>query len=295
MQLEYYVSRQSEGERLNIFLRKNGVSLAQIKKVKFLPDGIMVDGQKQNTDYLLKAGQKVTVNIYDSRPRNSVKVQYRPMDIVYLDESCMVVNKPRGMPCHPSFNHPEDTLANLFVGWRRSRGQNMPCRIINRLDKSTSGLVLLALDSYSARCLPTGTQKLYRAIVQGHPQPENGLIDLPIARKEDSIITRCVRSDGQRALTEYSLNARGDGFSLMDIKLHTGRTHQIRVHFSHLGHPLAGDGLYGGDCRFINRRALHCRQLTFTSPHSGKKICLNRPLPEDMKTCATKIHIFETF
>lgn len=295
MQLQYFVSRKSEGERLNIFLRKNGVSLAQIKKVKFLPDGILVDGQKQNTDYLLKAGQAVTVNIYDSRPADSVKARYRPMDIVYLDESCMVVNKPRGMPCHPSFNHPDGTLANLFVGWRRSRGENMPCRIINRLDKSTSGLVLMALDPHSARRLSAGTKKLYKAIVQGHPQPENGLIYLPIARKEDSIITRCVRSDGQRALTEYSLSAAGDGFSLMDIKLHTGRTHQIRVHFSHIGHPLAGDELYGGDCRFISRRALHCRKLTFTSPYSQKEISLERPLPDDMKTCATKMHIFETF
>ncbi|MBQ7283589.1 MAG: RluA family pseudouridine synthase [Oscillospiraceae bacterium] len=292
MQIEFVVKSEDEGKSLTAFLRGNGVSLALIKRIKFLPDGIMVDGVKQNSDYKVKTGQTVVVNVADTAEnadKSTVIAQDIPMDIVYMDDCCMVVDKPYYMPVHPSFNHPTDTLANAFVGYWKNKGQQKIFRAINRLDKNTSGLVLIALDAWSAEKLKGNVDKIYTAIVQGKVQPQQGIIELPIARETESIITRCVRKDGQYAKTEYTVLKQNDDFSLLDIKLHTGRTHQIRVHFSHLGYPLAGDDLYGGSTDFINRHALHCRQLQFVSPYNNKTVVINSKIPKDMADIVIKI------
>jgi len=201
----------------------------------------------------------------------------------------MVVDKPYYMPVHPSFNHPTDTLANAFVGYWKNKGQEKIFRAINRLDKNTSGLVLIALDAYSAEKLKGNVDKTYTAVVQGRVEKTQGIIELPIARQTESIITRCVREDGQYAKTEYTVVKQNEQFSLLDIKLHTGRTHQIRVHFSHLGHSLAGDDLYGGSTEYITRHALHCRKLQFVSPYDNKKVTVNSNLPKDMADIVIKI------
>jgi 23S rRNA pseudouridine1911/1915/1917 synthase len=173
-------------------------------------------------------------------------------------------------------------LANAFCGYWRRKGEGKIFRAINRLDKNTSGLVLLALDHFSAEKLKGSVDKTYTAIAEGCVKPEYGIIELPIARQQESIITRCVHPDGQYAKTEYTVIKQNSEFSLMDITLHTGRTHQIRVHFSHLGYPLAGDDLYGGSLERISRHALHCRKLEFVSPYNGKKISIESQLPQDM-------------
>ena len=292
MRIEFVVKPQEEGKSLTAFLRENGVSLALIKRVKFLADGIMVDGVKQNSDYKVRAGQQVVVNAADTAEnaeKSTVIAQEIPMDIVYMDDCCMVVDKPYFMPVHPSFNHPTDTLANAYVGYWKSKGQQRIFRAINRLDRNTSGLVLIALDAYSAEKLKGNVDKTYTAIVQGKVEPESGIIELPIARQQESIITRCVREDGQYAKTEYQVVRQNQQHSLLDIKLHTGRTHQIRVHFSHLGYPLAGDDLYGGSTEYIGRHALHCRKLEFVSPQTGEKVVINSNLPQDMADIVIKI------
>ncbi|MBR2028296.1 MAG: RluA family pseudouridine synthase [Oscillospiraceae bacterium] len=292
MQINFVVKSEDEGKSLTAFLRGNGVSLALIKRVKFLPEGILVDGVKQNSDYKVKTGQNVVVNAADTAEnagKSTVIAQDIPMDIVYMDQCCMVVNKPYYMPVHPSFNHPTDTLANAFVGYWKNRGQQKIFRAINRLDKNTSGLVLIALDAYSAEKLKGNVDKTYTAIVQGKVEKQQGIIELPIARQTESIITRCVREGGQYAKTEYTVLKQNESFSLLDIKLHTGRTHQIRVHFSHLGYPLAGDDLYGGSTEYINRHALHCRKLEFISPFDNSKVVINSDLPQDMEDIVIKI------
>ena len=292
MRIEFVVKAEEEGKSLTAFLRQNGVSLALIKRIKFLPDGIVVDGVKQNSDYKVKTGQKVVINAADTADnaeKSTVIAQDIPMDIVYMDDCCMVVDKPYYMPVHPSFNHPTDTLANAFVGYWKNKGQQKIFRAINRLDKNTSGLVLIALDAYSAEKLKGNVEKVYTAIVQGKVEPQQGVIELPIARQTESIITRCVREDGQYAKTEYTVIRQNQKFSLLDIVLHTGRTHQIRVHFSHLGHSLAGDDLYGGSTDIIGRHALHCRQLQFISPLNNKKVVINSRLPQDMEDIVIKL------
>lgn len=292
MTVEFIVKENDNLSNLTAFLRSSGVSLALIKKIKFLDNGILVDGVKQNTDYKVKTGQKVTINVADTNEdaeKSTVIPQDIPMNIVYEDPCCMVVDKPYYMPVHPSFNHPTDTLANAFCGYWQKKGEGKIFRAINRLDKNTSGLVLLALDPFSAEKLKGGVDKTYTAIAQGRVEPEYGIIELPIARQQESIITRCVHHDGQYAKTEYTVIKQNDSFTLMDIKLHTGRTHQIRVHFSHIGHPLAGDDLYGGSLECINRHALHCRKLKFISPFDGKNVSIESQLPQDMADIVIKI------
>ena len=289
MKFVFTVKESENKMRLNIFLRHSGVSAALIKKLKFLPDGILVNSEKKNTDYILSAGETVEINTTDEDMDSTVIVQSGPLDIVYQDDCCMVVNKPYDVPCHPSFNHPTDTIANYFMGYWQKKGQAKICRVINRLDKNTSGLVLIALDPHSAEKLKGKVDKTYTAIAQGRFEKDYGIIDRPIARQQESIITRCVREDGQRAVTEYFVRKCDDNFTLADIKLHTGRTHQIRVHFSYIGHPLAGDDLYGGSIEHINRHALHCSRLTFPSPETGKTVDIQAPLPADMALLEEKI------
>ena len=289
MNYKFQVKESENKMRLNIFLRHSGVSAALIKKLKFLPDGILVNGEKKNTDYILSAGETVEINTTDEDMGSTVIVQSGPLDIVYQDDCCMVVNKPYDVPCHPSFNHPTDTIANYFMGYWQEKGQAKICRVINRLDKNTSGLVLIALDPHSAEKLKGKVDKTYTAIAQGRFEKDYGIIDRPIARQQESIITRCVREDGQRAVTAYFVRKCEDNFTLADIKLHTGRTHQIRVHFSHIGHPLAGDDLYGGSLEHINRHALHCSRLAFPSPATGEMVDIQAPLPADMVVLEEKI------
>lgn len=289
MNFRFRVNENRDNTRLNIFLRQSGVSAAQIKKLKFQPQGILVNGEKKNTDYFLSAGDVVEINTSDDSMDSTVIVQTGPLDIVYQDESCMVVNKPYDMPCHPSFNHPTDTIANYFMGYWQERGQMKICRVINRLDRNTSGLVLIALDAHSAEKLKGTVEKTYTAIAKGRFENSHGIIDRPIARQRESIITRCVRADGQRAVTEYWVKKADDRFTLCDIRLHTGRTHQIRVHFSHIGHRLEGDDLYGGSMENIDRHALHCSRLSFVSPATQQTVKVNCPLPQDMKNLAEKI------
>ena len=292
MEINFAVGEAKTKLTLNAFLRENGVTVALIKRLKFLPDGILVNGVKQNTDYILNSGDLVKLKVSD-RPQqveeSSVIPQDIPLDIKYLDSCCMVVEKPYNMPSHPSFNHPKDTLANGFAGYWANKGEEKICRVINRLDKNTSGLVLIALDPFTAQSLKGGVDKTYFAIVKGQVQPCKGIIEAPIARQENSIITRCVSQSGQYAKTEYEVLKENPQLSLLKIKLHTGRTHQIRVHFSYIGHPLLGDELYGGESNLIPRHALHCGQLTFKSPANNQVITITSPLPADMEQLALKI------
>ncbi|MEG1895751.1 MAG: RluA family pseudouridine synthase [Oscillospiraceae bacterium] len=289
---EFIVSQEREGDTLTVFLRSNGVTGSLIKRLKFLEDGILVDGVRQNTDYRLKQGQIVTLNVYDTQQditASTVAPQSIPMDIVYMDAGCMVVDKPYYMAIHPSMNYHADTLANAFCGYWKDRNEEKIYRVLNRLDKNTSGLVMIALDRYSAEALKNSVDKVYTAIVQGKVDPQKGAIDAPIGRQTGSIITRCVCETGQYAKTEYSVVKQNEEFSLVDIKLCTGRTHQIRVHFAYVGHPLAGDDLYGGRTDVINRQALHCSQMSFTSQETGKKVVIKSQLPRDMADIVMKI------
>jgi len=178
--------------------------------------------------------------------------------VIFENEDIVIFDKPSGIPVHPSIKHQGDTLGNYFAYLY----PNLTFRAVNRLDCNTSGLCAVAKNSYGASHYQGIIKKTYYAVAEGIT-PESGIIDAPIAREKESIITRCVREDGQKAVTHYKRLLFNKDYSLLRINLETGRTHQIRVHFAYIGHPLAGDNLYGGKIDIINRQALHCGIMEF--------------------------------
>jgi 23S rRNA pseudouridine1911/1915/1917 synthase len=204
--------------------------------------------------------------------------------VVYEDESAVVFNKPQGMPVHPSLNHYEDTLGNYFSYLY----PGITFRPINRLDRNTSGLCVVAKNRHAAFRLQRSVSKVYYAIVCGVPGEESGVIDAPIKREHESMITRCVAPDGQRAVTRYRVISSCEKYAYIRVELETGRTHQIRVHFSYIGVPLAGDDLYGGSCEDAVGQTLHCGEISFPDLHDGKTIHLTAEPGENFKAILEK-------
>ena len=211
-----------------------------------------------------------------------------PLNIIYEDESFIVINKPAGIAIHPSCLHYDTSLSNGVKYYFDKIGLNKKIRPVNRLDKDTSGLVIFAKNEYIQECLVKQMNsdvfyKEYIAIVNGILEQKTGIINAPIARKENSIIERCVSSQGENAVTHYEVIETLDDLSLVKCILKTGRTHQIRVHFSFLGHSIIGDTLYGRKSNIISRQALHAYKVNFIHPITKNKIEFYAPLPDDFK------------
>lgn len=268
--LHFCVPASCDGMRLNVFLRTMGVSSACIKAVKYQGTGFWLQGNEPvHTDYRVAAGQVISFSL---PPESSTDVQPEavPVDVVYEDEFATVLNKPAGIAVHPTLNHTGGTLANGWLYYLQSRGESGVFRPVNRIDKNTSGLVLCAQNAFAAPELARTAQKCYLAIVEGSMPLGPGRIDAPIARRGDSIIGRCVQKDGKPSITEYTVLASSTSHALAACFPVTGRTHQIRVHFSWMGHP-----------DIIARHALHCAVLRFQRPvdHSARRV--QSPLPGD--------------
>ena len=288
--LVYNISSDFDGKTVKDFLRHNKISTAMITRLKKSDKGIVLNGQRvfvteklsegDILELLTESGEAYSEFIYPTEGQ---------LDIIFEDEDFLAVNKPPYLPVHPSKGHPYDSLANIVVYYYKQKNENFTFRCVNRLDKDTSGVTLIAKNAYShelMRRLSTENliDKTYFAIVHGKPEPSFGTIDLPIYRPEEATIKRVVDGRGKNAVTEYETIKSNENLSLIKIKLLTGRTHQIRVHFSHIGHPLAGDFLYGDENDgIIGRQALHCGEISFKHPVTGKQIKLTAELPEDMK------------
>lgn len=261
------------------FLRnEKGVSRRLLTKLK-RSNGLWCNGQPIRSIDPVQYGDVIAIRLPEAEPLVANAVCRVP--VCYETDDLIVFNKPPDMPVHPSRNHYTDTLGNCFS----ARFPAYAYRPVNRLDRNTSGLCLVAKTSYAASRLQYCVQKRYYAIVQG-VLTEAGTVSAPIAREQDSIITRCVRADGKPAVTHYTPIQHNDRYTLLRIRLETGRTHQIRVHMAYLGYPLAGDSLYGGSTIDIDRQALHCGRLLLPSPTEAKWVQIGAPLPEDMQ------HIF---
>ncbi len=250
-------------------------SRRMITRLRQTENGILRNGEKIRTVDVLRAGDILTVNMADEKYLEENGDLNIP--IVYEDDDVVVFNKPFGVPVHPSILHYNDTLGNYFAYLYKE----LSFRPVNRLDRDTSGLCVAAKNSYAAAQLANGVEKVYFAVVGGDVADE-GVIDAPIARESDTIIRRCVSESGQRAVTRYKTLQRKNCVSLVRVTLETGRTHQIRVHFSHIGNALAGDELYGGDCREISRHALHCGEVSFVSPVTKQRVSVTAEIPQDM-------------
>ena len=288
--LTYEITEQDASQTIEQYLKGKGYSSQCIKELKKMPESILLDGRWEYMRTALKAGTTLTVHVQEEASSEKIPPVEMPLDIVYEDEDIMVINKPADMPIHPSLNHYYNSLANGLAWYFEKQDKPFIFRCVNRLDRDTSGLTIIAKHMLSGGILSSMVanreiHREYRTIVRGKVTPAEGTIDAPIARVSDSIIERCVDFEkGERAVTHYRTVDYANDHSLLSIHLETGRTHQIRVHMKHIGFPLVGDYLYNPDMEHINRQALHSYRLQFTHPITGKSMDFVAPLPSDMKS-----------
>ena len=256
-----------------------GLSTRMITQLKREKNGILMNGKILRTVDRVEAGAEVVVSL----PREEMRIEpcEGSLDIVYEDSALLVVNKPPFMPVHPVKQYQTDTLANLAAYHSREIGEDYVFRAVNRLDRNTSGLVLIAKERFTVNILKRAVYKEYLALVHGRLDGE-GTVALPIGLHPDSKIRRHVVNEGPLCITHYRSLYSSKELSVLSLWLETGKTHQIRCHMAHLGHPLLGDDLYGGSRELINRHALHCKTMRFVHPVTQKKTELFAALPDDM-------------
>ena len=271
------------------FLQEKGITKTFLAHVK-RNGKLLVNGREEIVLKTLVPGDVLTMVIPPEGEHETVVPSHIPLDILFEDDYLLIVNKPQGTASIPSQLHPDQSMANRVKGYlKTTRTQDCVTHVVTRLDRDTTGVMMFAkhrvVHAWMDQALRNKMiQKTYHAIVSKQDVlKEHDLIDEPIGRTDDSIINRCVRPDGKPSLTEYWLEETYQHSQLVKIRLHTGRTHQIRVHFSWLGCPLLGDDLYGGKkIEPLVRQALHCSQLDFVHPMTGEKMCVKAPLPTDM-------------
>lgn len=279
-EIEFCVPREYEGVKLKGFLRGYcGISARQLAKLKRQPNGIKRNGEHVIATDILHFSDSIHV-LFPDDEKIPIPVPL-PISIVYSDADILIVNKPMAMPMYPCPGHDSDSLANAVAFFQKNTSERFAYRPVYRLDKDTTGLVLLAKNSFAASRLAGNVKKTYLAICEGSLSG-SGTIDRPIGLKPEHRIQRAVVPDGETAITQWRSVAGSETHSLIAIHLKTGRTHQIRVHFSDSGYPLAGDDMYGGSLSLIKRQALHCTEIRFHHPVTKKAMRFRCYLPNDM-------------
>ncbi|PXV96214.1 RluA family pseudouridine synthase [Lachnotalea glycerini] len=286
--LTYIIDNQYTLYQIGDFLREQGYSRHVIIHLKQTENGILLNGNWVYINTVLNIGDCLTVNIIEETSSEHIVPVKMDLNIMYEDEDIIVINKSAHIAIHPSQNNFDNTLANGLAFYYQVQSLPFVFRCLNRLDRDTTGLVLLAKNMYSSCILSEMIRKReihreYLAVAEGRLNTF-GTINAPINRKDNSIIERCVDTiNGQRAITHYKLLQYRNDYSLASITLETGRTHQIRVHMKHIGHPLPGDFIYNPNYRDINRQALHSHRLIFNHPVTKKAMEFVAPLPDDMQ------------
>lgn len=289
-QLKFSVEEKHDNMQAKRYLKQvHGLSTRLITRLKNNPDGILMDGKLLRAVDFVKAGAVITVNLPDEQSEYIEPVEGK-LEILYEDSFILAVNKPPFMPVHPVKQHQTDTLANIVVYYARQRGESYVFRAHNRLDRDTSGIVLIAKDKFTINKLKNGVKKTYTALVHGKIE-HGGTIAKPIGLLDDSKMVRHVLSEGTPAITHYAPIAFNEQATLLKLQLETGKTHQIRCHMSSMGHPLVGDDLYGGKRDFINRQALHCGTVEFPHPVTSEIITVTAPLPNDIENAVKQYNI----
>ena len=281
-QLKFTVPKQYDGVCAKRFLREYcTLSARMITSLKREKEGILLNGKILRTIDPVFEGQQVIVNLPDEASLYIAPVEGM-LDIVYEDSFLLIVNKPPYVPVHPVKQYQTDTVANFVMAYSQKRGERYVFRAVNRLDRNTSGLVMIAKDRFTVNKLKHGVKKTYYAFVHGEVK-EGGTVCTPIGLREDSKIVRHVLESGAPAITHYEVVNSAKEISLLKLWLETGKTHQIRCHMAYLGHPLLGDDLYGGSRELIQRHALHCEKMEFCHPVTGEAIEVRAEMPEDFK------------
>lgn len=289
-QLKFSVEEEHDNMQAKRYLKQvHGLSTRLITRLKNTPDGILMDGKLLRAVDFVRAGAVITVNLPDEQSEYIEPIEGK-LEILYEDSFILAVNKPPFMPVHPVKQHQTDTLANIVVYYAQKRGESYIFRAHNRLDRDTSGIVLIAKDKFTINKLKNGVKKTYTALVHGKIE-NGGTIAKPIGLLDDSKMVRHVLSEGTPAITHYAPIAFNEQATLLKLQLETGKTHQIRCHMSSMGHPLAGDDLYGGKRDFINRQALHCGTVEFTHPITNEKVTVTAPLPNDIENAVKQYNI----
>lgn len=291
--ITYTIDNASTGLRIEQYLRRRGYSYQNLARLKKMRESILLNGAWTYMRTAVKDDDILTVHIQEPESSPNIPPVKLPLDIVYEDEDIVVVNKPAGMPVHPSLNNYENSLANGLMYYYQEQGKPFIFRCTNRLDRDTSGLTVVAKHMVSSSILSSmgmrhEITREYLAIVREALNPSEGTIDAPIGRTGSSLIERKIDfENGERAVTHYRVVEEQNGHSLISLILETGRTHQIRVHMKYIGHPLVGDYLYNPDMEYIDRQALHSHRLSFTHPVTGEKMEFTAPLPADMRKILT--------
>lgn len=286
--LTYQITEDLSGLKINQYLRRQGYSLQNLTDLKKMNQSVLLNGEWAYLNQRLSAGDQLLIHIQEKESSEKIPPVNLPLDIVYEDEDIIVINKPAGMPIHPSRNNYTNSMANALAWYYKEQGKPFIFRCTNRLDRDTSGLTVVSKHMLSGNIMSTMTAKRefhreYLAISRGHVTPSSGTIDAPLARKPGSIIERTIDyENGERAVTHYQVIKEQNGHSLISLILETGRTHQIRIHMKHLGFPLVGDYLYNPDMEFIGRQALHSHHLNFRHPITREQMDFTAPLPDDM-------------
>lgn len=257
----FNVTAEESGLTVGDILRKRGVSRRLLTRLKRTADGILLNERSVFTNVRASVGDTLCINEDDKANENLKANTKLNVPVLYEDGDVIVFDKPKDMPVHQSIKHREDTLANCFA----HMCPDMTFRPVNRLDRDTLGCVAVAKNAYAASFLQGNISKVYSGLIP-FTELGGGRVCAPIARERESIILRCVRDDGQYSATTWQVTQRRDDCALCRFIPETGRTHQIRVHMAHIGLPLLGDGLYGGDCTRIQGQALMCSEVTFALP-----------------------------
>ena len=289
------ITPELAGLEVNTLLRRQlGLSGTVLRRVKWLPDGITLDGVRVNVRFRAREGQTLSVRLTEPERKSGLLPREGPLDIVFEDRDLIVLNKAAGVSVHPGPGHYDDTLGNFLLHHYDRTGEGADFHPVHRLDRGTTGLIVIAKHAHAQEKLKdqlhTGDfRRLYLAVCDGAPPQVSGTVDAPLGPAEDSLCRRQVRPDGQSARTHYKILQTCGPRSLVELELETGRTHQIRVHMAHIGCPLTGDFLYGTEDRaLISRPALHSGCLSLLHPVTGERLQFSLPLPEDMAALIAK-------
>ncbi len=274
-----------------VLIEEMGISLRMISELKSRR-AVNVNGTLRFNHETVHVGEIITVDLGENR--SEYGLEEGVVDVIYEDEDIVAVNKSPFIVVHPTGTHLTGTLLNYMESWFRQNGILEKVRFISRLDRDTSGILLIAKNRYAHHRMSQAhqdmmMQKTYVALIEGKMKRKEGEINAPIGRRENDGIKREVMEDGQTAITKYKVLKEGEKFSLVELTPVTGRTHQLRCHMAYIGYPLIGDSLYGGNMEYMNRQALHSVTLEFFSPRKEEKIYLKAELPQDMQELVNRL------
>ena len=288
--LELSITSELAGVKVDTLLKRHlHLSGTVVRRIKWLSDGILVDGARVNTRFCPREGQVLSVRLDDPERRSGIVPAPGPLDILYEDGDMVVLNKAPGVSVHPGPGHFDDTLGNFLLYYYDLEGETADFHPVHRLDRGTSGLLAAAKHPHAQEVLKNqlhtnAFRRTYLAVCEGVPQPLEGTIEAPLGPRPGSLMEQMVRPDGKFARTRYKVLGTYGGRALVKLQLDTGRTHQIRVHMAYMGHPLTGDFLYGEENRaLIGRPALHSARLELRHPVTGEQMIFSAPVPQDME------------